>query len=194
MPVAETLWRVFPWDAAARAGDKFSPQFLPSLSIQGSGRFDVAAAGAAALYLAETPEHAVAELIQGFRGGVLEPDDLTRYGKPLALVSIVLREERRDDLVDLCTAASLVNENIAPDETAARGRAKTQGIAGRLLAAGYLGLRWWSAFFGEWHTLVLFTDRLRRADLEFGTPELLNLRHPQVLEAARAIDVALGPA
>ena len=43
---------------------------------------------------------------------------------------------------------------------AASDRRVTQGIAGRIHAAGHSGFRWWSALSGEWHTVVLFTDRI----------------------------------
>ncbi|MGQ0816302.1 MAG: RES family NAD+ phosphorylase [Gemmatimonadota bacterium] len=191
MPVAETLWRVFPFDPAAREGEPFSAGFLPPAMTQGSGRFDLPDSGVAVMYLAESPEHAVAELMQGFRGAVLETEDLTRYGKRLALVSVVIARPRRAAIFDLCSAPNLAAEAISPDNTAARTRATTQAIAGQLYSAGYAGLRWWSTFFGEWHTVVLFRNRLRRSDLTFGTATALDLDNAHVIEAANALGIAL---
>lgn len=191
MALAETLWRVFPWDQEAPPGHWFSPQFIAPAAAQGSGRFDLRDS-APVTYFAETPDHAVAELIQGFRGSTLDAADLTRYGKPLALVGAEVAGASRSGVFDLCSAPNLVDQDISPDATAARRRATTQAVAGQLHAAGFTGLRWWSAFFGEWHTVVLFRDRIAGKDLAFGTPEILGLGNAHVIEAANALDVRLS--
>ena len=65
------LWRVFPYDALAPAGAPFSAAWVPR--GQGAGRFDVPDASPV-WYLAESPVHAVAEVLQGLRGQTLDAD------------------------------------------------------------------------------------------------------------------------
>lgn len=187
-PAATVAWRVFPWDPKAREGMRWSPTFIPP--DQGEGRFDLPFTMGSVLYLAETPDHAVAEWIQGYRGQLLEPADLVIETKQLALVGFTLTEAQRSRVVDLCEPGTLVELDLAPDRIASRQRHVTQGIAATIHAAGWWGLRWWSAFFGEWHTVVLFSDRLDAA-IEHSEPEPLAVEHPAVVDAARALGIVM---
>ncbi len=185
------LWRVFPWDPRAREGEPFSATFVPG--GQGRGRFDLPGRASGVLYAAESPEHAVAEMIQRFRNQPvpLEMDDLLVAGHPLALVEVGVAEGLSARIADLCDPALLARHAIAPDTTAARARPASQRVAEAVLAGGYAGLRWWSAFFGEWHTTVLFRESAAAADLAYGPPEPLDLGHAALREAARWLDVTL---
>jgi hypothetical protein len=183
------LWRVFPWEAGAKAGAPYSASYVSPL--QGSGRFDLPGRSAGVVYLAETPEHAVAESIQGFRNQLLDADDLLRWGRPLALARIELDDQVRRRVADLCDPAVLADYGIGPDRVSARERAATQAIALDLLERGHVGLRWWSAFIGEWHTVVLFRDRIAPGDVAYGAPEPLALDHPAVRDAAGVLDIDL---
>ena len=185
-----TLWRVFPWDPAAAEGERFSAAFVAG--GQGRGRFDLPDRPSGVLYLAETPEHAVAESIQRFRNQPvpLDADDLTVMGRPLALVPVTLDAQIDGGIADLCDPATLVRHAVPPDRTAARTRATSQRVSAEIYEAGYAGLRWWSAFWGEWHTVVVFRDRLA-ARLAYGAPAALDLSHHAVAEAARSLDVPL---
>lgn len=192
MSAAErVLWRVFPWDPAAAEGERFSATFVPA--GQGRGRFDLPGRPAGVVYLAETPEHAVGELIQRFRNqpAPLERADLVVAGRTLALVPVTLSPAASAGIADLCDPALLARHGIRPDDTAARARPPSQRAAAELHEAGHAGLRWWSAFFGEWHTTVLFRDRLGADALDYGTPAPLHLAHPALAEAALALDVPL---
>ncbi|MET0396684.1 MAG: RES family NAD+ phosphorylase [Longimicrobiaceae bacterium] len=180
---ASTFWRVFPWDPAAPPGEPFSASFVPG--GQGSGRFDVLPGRV--LYLAESPEHAVAEKIQRFRAHELEPWDLTEFGRALALVPVELAPAPAARVADLCDPAVLLEHGVRPDQVAARSRDTTRAIAAGLHARGLAGLRWWSAMWGEWHAVTLFLDRLAEGDLRWGKPEPLSLDHPAVREAADAL-------
>jgi hypothetical protein len=61
------FWRVFPWDAAAAAGEPYTPQFVLPEGVQTGGRFDLS--DTPTLYLAlENPAHALAEVLQSLRG------------------------------------------------------------------------------------------------------------------------------
>lgn len=186
---AAILWRVFPWDPDAPEGGPFSRSYTPT--GQGSGRFDLPGRPRGVVYLAESPEHAIAELIQGFRGMTIDGSDLMRGGHPLALVSVGLRESVLGGILDLCDPAELARLGIGPDEVAARDRATTQAIAARAFALGHTGLRWWSAFFGEWRSVVLFLDRSEAGRAVYGAPEPLELTHPALRTAAELIGVGL---
>jgi hypothetical protein len=181
------LWRAFPWNLGAPAGERFSITYVAPL--QGKGRFDLPGVPAGVLYLAETPEHAVAEMIQHYRGQTLDGADLRVAGRPLALARITIDDDAMTGVADLCDAAVLSRLGIRPDETASSNRRTTQRIAAQLYAAGHSGLRWWSALTGDWHTLVLFRDRTK-THLRFAPPQPLTLSHAAVIEATRALGIA----
>jgi hypothetical protein len=181
-----TAWRVFPWNPDAAPGDPYSPGWIPL--AQGQGRFDLPASPGGVIYMAETPEHAVAEMIQHYRGQTLDAADLIVAGRPLALAQIAIDDDVTTGIADLCDPGVLVRLGIRPDETASSSRQTTQRIAAQLHAAGLSGLRWWSALSGDWHTLVLFSDRTK-AKLRFAVPEPLSLSHRVVVEAARALGI-----
>jgi hypothetical protein len=153
-----TLWRAFPWKPSAAPGDPSSPGYLPRQS--GQGRFDLpASSGASSWYFAETPEHAVGEKIQDLRSRVLLDEFLWERGARLALAPVVVDASLR--LADLCDRHELARRDIAPDRLAYRDRAVREAIARDLYEDRSLaGFRWWSALFGDWHTVVLFSDRL----------------------------------
>lgn len=183
-------WRVFPWDREARAGAPFSASWVPR--AQGQGRFDRPHTGAGVVYLAETPVHAVAERIQHYRGQTLDDRDLFVSGYRLALVRAEISADLFERLADLCDPATLLEMDIRPDETAAADRRTTQSIAARVYVARFVGLRWWSALRGEWHTLVLFPDRVEGLAIRFDVPEPLHLSHDAVVMASRELGIASG--
>jgi hypothetical protein len=141
------------------------------------------------LYIAETRAHAVGELIQPWRGHSLRPGHLVRAGLSLALVEIRVPRASARKVADLCDPVRLTALDTAPDTTASRSREKTQPIARAAWDAGHHGLRWWSSFWGDWHTVVLFTARLS-GDLAFGEPRALTVDHPAVTEAASLLGMA----
>jgi hypothetical protein len=183
---APPLWRVFPWDPDAPPGEPFSPEYVPP--VQGSGRFDLP--GIPVLYLAESPEHAVGEKIQRFRGHELEPWDLTEFGLTLALVRVEVPAGAR--VMDLCDPAVLLRHGLRPDHVAARSPETTRSVALTVHRAGFDGLRWWSSMWGEWHCATLFLDRVDPTTLAFGEPEPLELDHPAVREAAEALAIRVA--
>jgi hypothetical protein len=185
----ERLWRVFPWDPAAAQGERFSATYVPS--GEGKGRFDLPRMPGGVIYCSETPEHAVGEMIQHYRGQVLGEADLRIGGHVLALVDLTLAGEVRDRLLDLCDPEVLVRLRLRPDETASNDRKVTQSITARVHGAAYAGLRWWSALSGDWHMIVLFRDRVDPAPI-YGRPEPLTMDHPAVVEAARILGIRRG--
>lgn len=184
------LWRVFPWDPVADPGAPFSPGFVPDPT--GRGRFDLPSRLSPVLYLAESPAHAVAELIHPWRGRSIDERHLTRGGRRLAAVE-VRWSPMSPSLVDLCDPATLARLAVAPDRVASRRRAVTQPIARRAWDAGAAGLRWWSRFWGDWHTTVVFTARTEDPPgaLSFGEPVLLALDAPAVAEATEALGISV---
>ncbi|MBI4545984.1 MAG: RES family NAD+ phosphorylase, partial [Gemmatimonadetes bacterium] len=156
--VPRPAWRVFPWDPDAPEGEPFSPSHLPP--FQGHGRFDLRDSPQGILYLAETPEHAIGEKLQDLRNQPLADEDLFELGHRYALSSVQLPESVFAEIVDLCDPPTVAELDTPPDQVAALSRETTQAISRRLYDAGYAGFRWWSTFFGEWHGLVIFRDRL----------------------------------
>jgi len=150
-------WRVFPWDERSGAGARFSPSYAPR--PPGRGRFDLPRDLSRVLHLAHSPEHAVGEVIQPWRGQRIGAPHLHRAGLPLALVRVTLAPGVESKLLDLCDPHALEEEGIAPDRTASRHRKVTQPLARQAWDAGASGLLWWSSFWGDWHTTVLFTAR-----------------------------------
>ena len=182
------LWRVFPYDALAPAGAPFSAAWVPR--GQGAGRFDVPDASPV-WYLAESPVHAVAEVLQGLRGQTLDADDLRRFGHPLACVDAHVPAAFAARVVDLCDPSELARRDIRPDRLASRELATTQRIARALHAEGAAGFRWWSSLSGDWHGTVLFVERLPVGVPAFGTPEPLAIASPVVRAACLELGIAV---
>lgn len=186
-PGPDVCWRVFPWDPAAPPGERFSPSWVPEPT--GRGRFDLPRDLSPVLYLARAGAHAVGEALQGWRGQRILDAHLTRASLRLALVEVRVPPASAGRLADLCDPAYLARTRTGPDTTASRSRERTQPIARSAWDAGHHGLRWWSSFWGDWHTVVLFTARLA-GRLRFGEPEVLTLEHPAVIEAADRLGMA----
>jgi hypothetical protein len=182
------LYRVFPWDADATAGDSFSPEFIPSQ--QGSGRFDLA--DEPVLYLGESPEHPVAEVLQSFRGRPFQPGMLRRFGHPLALMEVGLADTDAAYLIDLDDPAQLIRFGLRPSHVVSDDRRRTIAIASTVHASGATGLRWWSKLSGDWHAVVLFLGRVPLSQLSLGAPEQLTDAHPAVQHACRHLGISLS--
>lgn len=181
-------WRVLPWDSRVRPGRPFSPSFVPGAT--GRGRFDLPVDRSPVLYLAESPEHAVAEALQPWRNRPLRTEHLERAGLPLAVVRVRLSDDARPGVADLCDPEVLGALDVGADQIASRHRHVTQPIARLVWEAGHSGLRWWSTFWGDWHGVILFTERIA-AGLILDEPEALSLETPAVRVAARALGMTL---
>jgi hypothetical protein len=161
----------------------------------GRGRFDLPARLSPVLYLAESPEHAVAEVLHSWRGRRIGARHLRRAGHVLASVH-VRWASREAGVADLCDPDALAALAIPPDRIASRHRSVTQPIAQAVWDTGHAGLRWWSRFWGDWHTTVAFTARgpggrapASQASQLFDEPEPLTLESPALLEAARLLGI-----
>lgn len=178
---------MFPWDARAEDGASFSASFVPPTT--GRGRFDLPRDVSPVLYLAESEEHAVAELLQPWRRRRLATHQLERAGHPLATVRVRIPESAR--IFDLCDPGVLGDLAVGADVTASRVRERTQSIARSVWDRGGEGLRWWSVFWGDWHTVVIFTERLRDA-LAFSEPTPLALERASVRRAATLLGMPVA--
>jgi hypothetical protein len=185
---ARRYWRVFPWDPAAQPGDRFSAPYIAGPQI--SGRFDLHDRPPV-LYLAESPEHAVAEKLQRFRGRPLREAHLKEFGQVLALVEVLVPPRLSARIVDLTDPHVLAQRSIGPDVIASGDRQRTQALAELLMADGRLGLRWWSALTGDWHTTVLFMTPGVSRGLDYGRPQPLHLGTRSVREAADRIGLVV---
>jgi len=163
----------------------FAPDYVPQ--HQGSGRFDLRES--AVWYLAESPEHAAAEVLQGFRGRRFQPGMLHRFGHPLALVAIDLPDDTASRIANLDDPRVLLELGIAPSTVASDDRARTQGVAEGLFASNSAGLRWWSRLSGDWHSVVLFLGRAAPSTLAIGAPVPLTVNHSAVVHACRFLAI-----
>lgn len=186
------LWRVFPFDGSAHAGERFSAACAPS--NQGAGRFDIPHL-TPVWYFGESPTHAVAEVIQGLRNQLLDDNDLLRAGKRLALVQAELKAAvfgtRANAIADLCDPRTLAAFNNRPDVLASSDVRATQAVAAALYKRRLKGFRWWSSLLGDWHTTILFDSRLSRTQLRFRAPVPLTLTADAVVQAARRLTIRL---
>jgi hypothetical protein len=154
------LFRCFAWDDSVSARARGGALWFPRL-LQGEGRHD-APTLYGCLYASLEPVSAVVEQLAGLTGTSIEPADLFRHGKPLALGAVEL--EDGTDLLDLDDPGVLVREELRPSLVATNVRSTTQGQAVELFErhAEAAGLRWWSTFESLWANVTLF-DRAEGA-------------------------------
>lgn len=183
------LWRLFPYEQTAQPGEPYSPTFVPRPT--GRNRFDLPDDQSRVLYLAESAEHAVAEYLQVFRGRSITDKQLQLVGRELALARVSPSGSDRGAIADLCDPAVLAGHEMWPDRVASRDRFVTQPLARHVWDLGFAGLRWWSSFWGDWHTVVLFTDRLT-GPLEATEPEVLTVDTPALRDAADALEILVS--
>jgi RES domain len=189
------LWRAFPWDRDAPEGGPFSVRSVAPPHLQNYGRFDLHGRPSV-LYLAQTPGHAVAEVLRGLKRHpadphrhLLQPEDLLGAGHPRAIVPVRLPPEVADRVPDFGCGEVLERFGVRADQLCSRDRRVTQAAARRIYdhPDRVPGFFWWSAFHGDWHVLLLFLDRVGLHALEFGEPEIVTLEHAAVREAAEVL-------
>jgi hypothetical protein len=189
------LWRAFPWDREAPEGGPFSVRSVAPPHMQNYGRFDLHGRPSV-LYLAQTPAHALAEVLRGLKRNPADPqryrlcrEDLVAAGNPRALVSARLPAELADRVPDFGRGDVLERFGVRADELCSRERKVTQAAARRIYQHPdeVPGFFWWSAFHGDWHVLLLFLDRAPLDRLEFGDPRIVTVDDPAVREAAEVL-------
>ena len=194
---AGPFWRVFPWDPMAADGVPFSPAYVRPVGTQTAGRFDPG--HAPVLYLAESPEHALSEILRRYQGKPLRAGHLRVAGTERpgvfysrALVRVWIPPEVDRALPDLADGATLQCLGIRADALASEDRSITQQIARDIHAAGLPGFRWWSALRGDWHATVLFLDRVDPQAIRYDTPEPLSTHHPLVRRVAELLNMSVA--
>lgn len=185
------LYRVFRATSGAAPAARGGPLYV-ARDRQGAGRHDDPARYGA-FYAARTPEAAVAEVIQAFRGRDLADGDLVLVdGSAFSLAE--LDDARLGRLVDLDDPAVLVKEGWRPSHVASRERGITQPMAVAAFSAGALGLSWWSTLDAAWTNVTLFAERtIAVGGLSVtGPPERLTTRHPAVRAAASHLAIPIA--
>ena len=189
------LWRAFPWDRDAPEGGPFSVRSVAPPHLQNYGRFDLHGRPSV-LYLAQSPAHAVAEVLRGLKRNPADPQrhrlssqDLAGAGHPRAIVPVRLPRALAERVPDFGRGEVLERFGVRADELCSRERRVTQAAARRIHGHPdqVPGFFWWSAFHGDWHVLLLYLDRAGVDVLEWGEPEVLTVEHPAVREAAEVL-------
>jgi hypothetical protein len=183
------LYRVFRMVAGASPTAHGGSLYVPR-QRQGAGRHDNPARYGA-LYASRSPEGAVAEVIQPFRGRDITDDDLLLAdGSALALAA--LDDGALGPLTDLDDPQELLADGWRPSSVASRDRAITQPMAIAIHGRGGLGLSWWSTLDSAWTNVTLFAERVfERAALTAGEPERLRTTHPVLIAAADRLAIPL---
>jgi hypothetical protein len=189
------LWRAFPWEREAPEGGPFSVRSVAPPHMQNYGRFDLHGRPSVP-YLAQTPAHALAEVLRGLKRNPADPqryrvsrEALTAAGNPRALASVRLPPELANRVPDFAHGDVLERFGVRADELCSRDRRVTQAAARRIYQHPdqVPGFFWWSAFHGDWHVLLLFLDRAPLVRLEFGEPRIVTVDDPAVREAAEVL-------
>ncbi len=184
-----TLYRVFPAVRGARPREAGGPLYV-ARHLQGSSRHDDPARYGA-LYTSRSPESAVAEALQAFRGRDIEPRHLLRTGRPLSLAEI--DESRLGALPDLDDPEELVRRSLRPSAVATHDRSLTQPESAAIFDDGHPGFAWWSTIEASWGNVTLFVERASRGLRITGTPAPLTVTHPTLVAVADRMGFTLRP-
>ncbi len=184
------LYRVFRATSGAGPIERGGPLYVPR-DRQGAGRHDEPGRYGA-WYAARTPEAAVAEVLQAFRGRDLVDADLALVGGAHQSLAVV-EDAALGALVDLDDPGILTEHGWRPSRVASRDRSVTQPMAVRAFDAGALGLSWWSTLDAAWTNVTLFAERtIATGTLAVVATERLSVRHPAVQAAAAHLGIPIG--
>ena len=169
-----TLYRVFPYEAAARPSQPGSALYAP-----------FGAAGRIAnpdlyheLYLSSSPAGALSEAFGRFDAWTQAM--FAQGDRPCALAAFELQD--RAEICDLDDAGRLLAYDLRPSAVFARERGVTQAWAARIHATKkWIGIACWSRYDSRWRSLGLWNRKLLRLKAD---PQLLSLEHAAVQEAA----------
>ena len=175
-----SLYRVFPWSAAARENEPGGALYVPP---QGGGRIDNPAFYSV-LYLSDAASGAVAEAFGRFP----EWTNSILAGSPAlpGSVSAIARFQLADTapVCNLDDPAQLLELELRPSDIVSRDYERTRGWARRIHGGGrWNGVRWWSYYHPAWSSFGLWN----LASLRLEKVTALSMGDPAVLEAARTI-------
>jgi len=166
---------------ARRVTDNGHPLFV--WPRQGAGRVDDPAGDYLVLYLAASPEAAVAEALGRYprwTPPVLAVPPAAPPGSVLALAAY----DGEPRVCDLDDARRLGSLGLRPSRVVTRERAVTQAWARRLYETGeWAGVSWWSAYDADWTSIGLWD----RSALSVASVAPLALDQPAVVAAAERI-------
>jgi hypothetical protein len=172
-------YRVFPHNPDAAPTEKGGALFAPRSSV---GRIDNPSLYAA-LYVADTPEAAIAETFG--RLPLWRPADFIHAsGCVMTIATYTIPDTAQlCDLDDITTLAKLGIHH--PSRVITRDRSVTQAWAQRVYEQGaFAGVQWWCYYNPEWRSIALWDLRnLTVSD----TYEPLHTAHPLVQRTATAI-------
>jgi hypothetical protein len=184
------LFRVFRATPGAALAERGGPLFVPR-DRQGAGRHDDPTRYGA-WYAARTPEAAVAEVLQAFRGRDLVDADLALVGGAHQALAII-DDAAVGGLLDLDDPAVLTREGWRPSRVASHDRSVTQPMAVHAFDEGMLGLSWWSTLDAAWTNVTLFAERtITTQAMTVVETERLSVRHPAVQTAAAHLGIPIG--
>jgi len=183
------LYRTFPWDKSAGERDPGGVLYVPR-DKQGPGRHDLPHLDGV-LYCSLTPQSAVAEFIQGYRGKRLRKIHLQRPDNlVIALGQIALKETSL--LLNLDDPEVLLKHKLRPSGILTHDRSITRALAERLYNAGATGLLWPSALEASWLNASIFVDRSRNL-LSAGKITPLQLTSTELIQAATWLNIEIEP-
>ncbi len=173
------LYRVLPWVEKARVGQPGHPLYVPDRQV--AGRLDNPARYSV-LYIADTPEAAIAEAFGSFSiwSPALLKGPPTLPGAIIALIEYLVSDD--EPILNLDEGQALVDWELRPSRVVTRDRAVTQAWALRIYQSGrFAGIRWWSYYNPEWGAFGLW-------DLARVAPERVVplIEDSDVLQRARA--------
>ena len=182
------LYRTFARADGAVTAEPGGALFVPRWN-QGAGRHDNPYEYGA-LYASRSPESAVAEYLQFFRGQTVADGDL-RFadGRTLSLAEI--QDTELPDLPDLDDPDELARRKLRPSQVATGDRDVTQALALRLFGEGLSGFSWWSTIEAAWINVTLFAERALELLGEAAEPKPLSTSHPAVQAAAERLGIML---
>jgi len=181
-----TLYRVFPYDAAARPSQLGGALYAPRGAagrIANPDLYDE-------LYLSSSPAGALSEAFGRF--DVWTQAMFAYHDGPYALATYELPD--RTEISGLDNAGRLLAYDLRPSGVVARERSVTQAWAARIHGSKkWIGIAWWSRYDSRLRSLALWNRKQLRLKED---PDVLSLAHPAVQEAAellpRRLDARTG--
>lgn len=172
-------YRVAPHDPKARR--RAPGHSLYVHPAQGGGRWDNPDSYLV-LYLAASPECAVAEVFQGLSVWRAEMLLHPASGLERALLTVELPAPTR--WCDLDDAQTLVEFATRPSRVVTKNTASTQFLAQRIFDSGrYAGIRWWSSVDADMVVYALWD----MTDVRAVRSEALTVDHPALTAAAHRL-------
>jgi hypothetical protein len=169
-----TLYRVFPYDAAAPPSQPGGALYTP---LGAAGRISNPELYRE-LYLSSSASGALSEAFGRFDAWTQAM--FAQRGQPYALATYELPDQAA--ICDLDNAGRLLAYDVRPSDVVARERRLTQAWAARIhQSKKWIGIAWWSRYDSQWQSLGLWSRRQLRVKRD---PEALSLEHAAVQEAA----------